>query len=376
MRIGIVTHKIGKGDGQGRVNYEVVKAALGKGYNVVAFSTEIDDDLLRNMNLKWYKISRSKMPTALIKYQIFAIKSYFEIKKHKREFDILIVNGFITYHKSDINVVHFVHSSWINSIVHPSKGNNGLWGKYQWLYSYINSKLELFSFKKTKVIVPVSLKVQNEITDAMKENSKKVRFETIYNGVDTIEFSPSSNNSIEMVLKNRENVIGFFAGDLKTNRKNLDTILNSMVNIDNFKLLVAGDTNSSPFPKMTKMLGIEEKVEFLGFRRDIAELMKEADFFVFPSRYEACSLVVLEALSSGLPVITTYQSGLGEIIIANEAGIIINDSEDIHALENALKSYVDNIDLRNLHSKNARKLAELNKWSEMGSRYLKLIESL
>jgi hypothetical protein len=56
-------------------------------------------------------------------------------------------------------------------------------------------------------------------------------------------------------------------------------------------------------------LNVSDHVHFLGYRRDIPDLMRTANIFVFPSRYEACPLVLLEAMASGLPIVTAQTAG-------------------------------------------------------------------
>ncbi|WP_117168552.1 glycosyltransferase family 4 protein [Paraliobacillus sediminis] len=374
MHIAVVSRNLIKGDGQGRVNYEVVKRSLKRGNKVTVYSSNIEKDLLEHPLFNWVRINVDKVPTALLKVQYFAIKSYLKLRQDKKSIDILLVNGFITWSKSDFNAVHFVHSEWIKSSVHPIKNKLTINSIYQFLYTFINSKLERISFKQSKVLIPVSEKVKNELIKSarVKPNSKIM---TIFNGVDINEFSP-----YKKVVKNIETppnqVIALFTGDIKTNRKNLDSVLKSIKDVPNLFLLIAGSTDGSPYPQMVKKMGLEEKVTFLGFKKNISELMNQADFFLFPSRYEACSLVVLEALSSGLPVVTTTQSGLAELIEDKEGsgGFIIDNPENILSITKAVTTLVNNKNIRETMSQNARRIAEKNTWSFMADTYINYFE--
>ena len=87
-----------------------------------------------------------------------------------------------------------------------------------------------------------------------------------------------------------------------------------MQKIPQLQLAVVGDETQSPFPAMSQKMGLADRVRFLGYRRDVPRLMRTCDMFVFPSRYEACSLALLEALASGLPVISAKTAGGSELI--------------------------------------------------------------
>src|SRR5581483_7197777 len=130
-----------------------------------------------------------------------------------------------------------------------------------------------------------------------------------------------------------------FAGDLRSDRKGLDTVLRALPLVPSVHLVVVGDTTASPYPTMVSRLGLGGRVTFLGFRRDMPEMMRAVDLFVFPSRYEACSLVVLEAMASGLPVITTPQAGSSEVITSGTDGMLLtypNDWEELARCINML----------------------------------------
>ena len=64
-------------------------------------------------------------------------------------------------------------------------------------------------------------------------------------------------------------------------------------------------------------------VVYMGEVKQIREVYAKADFFVLPTRHDPCSLVVLEALAMGLPVITTKQNGAAEIITEGREGFIL-----------------------------------------------------
>ncbi|MBS1811266.1 MAG: glycosyltransferase [Acidobacteria bacterium] len=90
------------------------------------------------------------------------------------------------------------------------------------------------------------------------------------------------------------------------------------------KLLVAG---AGPFlhnyQEIVRSLGCDDVVTFLGFRKDLPDLMAAADLFVLPSVAEAFGLVLAEALYLGTPVVATQVGGIPEIVDAGLDGMLV-----------------------------------------------------
>ena len=87
-----------------------------------------------------------------------------------------------------------------------------------------------------------------------------------------------------------------------------------------FTLVLAGDGPLlEPAREQVKRLGLEERVRFIGFRKDIKNLYKGADLYVNSSRHEALSFLIIEAMAAGLPVIATDMGGNRDIV-NDEAG--------------------------------------------------------
>lgn len=380
MKLCIVTHKIKKGDGQGRVNYEVAQEAIRRGHQLTLLASEVAPELEDNNQVNWISIPVKGYPTEFVRNFIFAQKSADWLRQHRSEIDLVKVNGAINLAAADVNAVHFVHSSWLRSPVHISRNRRDLYGFYQWLFTAFNARWEKQAFQKAQVVVAVSEKVAQELVNIGVPRS---RIRVIINGVDLEEFAPGESNRQKLGLP--ENVtLALFAGDIRTPRKNLDTVLHALTKVPDLHLVVVGHTQGSPFPELATSLGLSDRVHFVGFRRDIPQIMQAVDLFVFPSRYEACSLVLLEALSSGLPVITATATGGGELVTP-ECGIVLSDSDDIDALAVALMSLVS-VDAERLvvrhhplmqqMGKAARSVAEKHSWTTMAQTYVDLFEEL
>ncbi|WZO97936.1 glycosyltransferase family 4 protein [Isosphaeraceae bacterium EP7] len=106
-------------------------------------------------------------------------------------------------------------------------------------------------------------------------------------------------------------------------------------------LLVCGGGTIAPFRAMAEKLGLADSVRLVGFVDDIRAAFHAADFFTLPSYYDPCSLVVFEALSCGLPVITTGCNGAGEVLTEGREGFVINTPEAVAHLADALDGMVD-----------------------------------
>jgi len=96
---------------------------------------------------------------------------------------------------------------------------------------------------------------------------------------------------------------------------------------------------------------------------------------VFPSRYEPFGMVVIEAMATGLPVITATTTGASEIVTP-ECGIILSDSEDVSGLTTALEKLTNDAHLREQMGKAGRAIAEQCSWKSKAESYLKLFEEL
>ena len=104
-------------------------------------------------------------------------------------------------------------------------------------------------------------------------------------------------------------------------------------------LLVSGGGKTKPFQKIVQQLGLGQTVHLLGFTPDVKSLFHAADFFVSPTYYDPCSLVVMEALACRLPVITTGCNGAGELITNGLEGFVVptpNHQPELVAALNAM----------------------------------------
>ena len=106
-------------------------------------------------------------------------------------------------------------------------------------------------------------------------------------------------------------------------------------------VLVVGKDDPSRSRQHAKRLGVEDKIIFAGQTTSAADFYAASDFFVLPTRHDSCSLVVLEALAMGLPVISTVFNGACEIMNDGRHGFVLSDPADVSALTTAMTNLLD-----------------------------------
>ncbi len=373
MRIAIVTHTVRHNDGQGRVNYEIARAALAEQCDVTLIASHVAPELLEHPRLRWIPIKPGRFwPSNLLRQQVFALKSALWIRQHRHEFDVLHVNGFISWARADVNTAHFVHGGWFASRYYPFGLTKGLWSAYQYVYTRANTVLERWAYQRSRAIVAVSEKVADEIRGIGIEAS---RIGVIYNGVDAQAFGGARPDRGAYGLPEAPFTL-LFVGDLRTPRKNLGTVLKALALLpDHVHLAVAGFLPGSPYPEEARALGIGSRVHFLGLVKTMPQLMSSVDAYVFPSRYEAMSLSLLEAMAAGLPVVTARTAG-GAEIINTECGVVLDDPDDPQALAGAIGALAHSRERCREMGAAARTLMNDFGWQQMGAQYLALYRRL
>jgi len=362
----IVSGVVRTGDGQGRVNLEVVREALRQGVAVTIVASEIAPELVADEKVEWLRVSVSGLPSYLLRERAFSALSSRLLKRRRR--GPLLSNGCVTGVPADVNACHFVHSSWLASPVHPGRLSGGAKALYYRFYSAVNARLEKVAYKSAGVVVAVSDQVKSELSAVGIPPAKIL---TIPNGVDTDEFRPRPGERSRFDLP--ESVpLALFAGDLRSPRKNLDSVLKALVQVPGMHLAVAGWLESSPYPAMSAAMGLSDRVHFLGNIREMPLLMASCDVFAFPSRYEACSLVMLEAMAAGLPVITSKITG-GSELVPRDGGYLLEHPDDVDSLVGFLQAVCSDAPRLEGMSRAVRARALELRWDEMGRKYLNLL---
>jgi len=208
------------------------------------------------------------------------------------------------------------------------------------------------------------------------------RIEVIYNGVDLERFRPDAQRRkalrSECGWTEQEFVILFLGTGY--GRKGLDTLLRAFSRLlgeqPQARLLVVGyDSSQARYSKLTASLNCAQRVRFLGGRRDVEACYAASDLYVLPTRYDPFANTTLEALASGLPVITTTSNGGGEVIREGIEGSVLDHPDDDETLAEALRLWC--VPERNQSGKvAARKCAEGYSWETMARHSYEILQEV
>ena len=294
-----------------------------------------------------------------------------QLDRRREDFDIILGFGYTLTCPHHVSVAQFVHDAWGRSPVHTVRVQRNLYGLYQGAYTALNTRWERRAFRQAHTVVACSNSVAGQLAQIGVPEQK---IQVILNGADPQEFHPGTVNRADLNLP-PDVPLALFAGDIRTPRKNLDTVLRAIQKTSDTHLAVVGNLKGSPYPRMAASLGITSRVHFLGYRRDMAQIMRAVDVFAFPSHYEPFGIVVLEAMNSGIPVITSANVGAAEIITP-ESGIVLNDPNDAEAMAHAMHTLLKDRPRRQRMGLAARAAAERHTWNEMSQRYWRLFEEI
>jgi GalNAc-alpha-(1->4)-GalNAc-alpha-(1->3)-diNAcBac-PP-undecaprenol alpha-1,4-N-acetyl-D-galactosaminyltransferase len=165
--------------------------------------------------------------------------------------------------------------------------------------------------------------------------------------------------SLRKTYNERQNII-LTVGRIDAN-KNQRILIEAFANLntENWKLIIAGDgVLKEEYKKLTETLGIAAKVDFVGNVQNIWDYYNQAKIFAFTSNSEGFPNALLEAMSFGLPCVSTdCPSGPSEIIVNDENGYLTELNNKEH-LEKSLSKLISNPEICNQFSQNAIKYTQ------------------
>ena len=216
----------------------------------------------------------------------------------------------------------------------------------QWVRHYIESAA--FRIRPRPKIVAISDMVSEDMQKAYGVAPEAIR--VIYNGVDTARYAPDRQGRLRGPIRRRlgiaedETVFLLVSYDLK--KKGIGPLVEAAGCLHRrhpgrFRVLVVGGTPSAAVQRRIRALDLGAVLFFEGKTASAEGYFASADAFVLPTFYDACSLVVFEAMACGLPVITTTANGAAGILTDGAEGYVVGHPPRPETLAEKMERMLD-----------------------------------
>lgn len=230
---------------------------------------------------------------------------------------------------------------------------------------------EQILLKSCNKIIALSCAEKNDITKQYKIPTDKIT--VIPNGVSEVFFE----NQVEKI-NNGTFIISTVARITK--QKRLDIIIQAVKNLVdegfNIKLkIIGGDYYDNTYFEFiqTQILkqNLTNNIEIIGFisQERINVIYQDSAVYVQSSYYESQGIAIIEAMATGLPIVTTYQDALNEYFVNGENGYFYN-GDSVEELTSSLKKLLENSELRNKISNQNTTKSKIFKWQTTISKTL------
>jgi len=316
-----------------------------EGYEVHIYSERREDE---DPRIVFHSIKTIPFPKSL-RLLSFAIRATKEIENENYDITLGVGNTL----KADILQPHGgVHWAWFwrslraydSRLLWTIKFLGRVFSLKQWVSGWVEDAP--YQGRSLQAIVAISDMVKQDMMRWYR--IPEGRITVVYNGVDLERFHPRNRQYREEIRRRHgigeELVILFVSNNFRM--KGLAYLLKALGEIKKedhppFKLLILGRDQGGPYLRLSKRLGMDRDLLFAGSTEEPEKYYGAADLLAHPTFYDACSLTVLEALASGLPVITTSSNGASGILCQGEEGWVIHDPKSVGELGKAIRYFFE-----------------------------------
>jgi glycosyltransferase involved in cell wall biosynthesis len=370
----IVTGDFVTTGGMDRANFFLADylARCGNPVHLVAY--RVDRSLLKYPNVIFHRVPKVANSYSLSNLLLDYTGRYWA-KKVSGLGGRVIVNGGNCY-ACDINWVHYIHR-----VYSPETKGNFLQLIKRNLDHQLALNSELKIIPATQKVIANSQFTAKGLVDSLGINSSKIR--TVYYGIDSSCFyaaDDSERKELRDKLNWNEKPVVLFIGALGDRRKGFDVLFKSWQKLKaevdwDVNLKVVGRGGELPlWERRIAGAGMQDDIEFLGFRTDVPELMRAADCLVSPTRYEAYGLGVHEAICCGLPAIVSQNAGVAERYPENLSDLLLPNPENSDDLAAKLLNWHNNRSEFQARVKPFAIALGRYSWDDMARDFLKAIE--
>lgn len=276
-----------------------------------------------------------------------------------------LLNASLSFlHTRKIHSVRTMHTDihWIDSAI------------IEWLF--INLVFPIVFDKEIAISKATKKRLDNRMLTKLTKNNSDL----IYNGISTDLFDlPYKRVGLSKHSDYKYTPLKILSVGRLSHQKGYEYLLKAVKLIENevnYKLLIVGDGPTyNSLITLSKNLGLETSIEFLGFRNDVLEIMAKSHIFVSSSLWEGFPTVVLEAMAIGLPIIATNVSGSRELITDNKTGLLV-PVRDPEAIAKAIVQLVSNPEFSENLISNANEVVKKHTITKVARKYAKVYREL
>jgi glycogen(starch) synthase len=363
---------------------------LGHNVHVVARHSVDSTETVDGVNVNYVR----GVGNAVTRYWRFARSASKKLKELDKKFgfDIIhanlpLVPSFAVPSESANALVSTVHSTWkgeAEAIKHGGRRKLNPNEKLMLRFNYMLRSYEKRLMRRSDALVAVSLYTRNELTELYDIDEEKIH--VIYNGVDTKKFKPTRNRvglRLELGLEEEQRII-LCVGRLYY-RKGITILLKSIPEVvqkfRDAKFVISGKgfkKNEEYLRKLAEKLKIEKYVAFLGYVPDekLPDLYAASDIFVLPALYENFPFAILEAQSTGLPVISTKVGGIPEFLTDNKNGLLVDPGDSKQLAQRIMVLLGDPVLAEELGGRGRRLVEEKFAWPLITEKVVELYRAI
>jgi glycosyltransferase involved in cell wall biosynthesis len=304
--------------GQERAAAEVL-SRIARRISVTVIAQECD---LGDTRVRWMPVRAPRRPSVLRTWAFARAARAAEQRAH-----CTITNSIgAAARDADVITAQFCHAAF-TARFGGIRGGSGLRAAYQRFAQsrFTADERRAYSSPRLKRVIAVSEGTARELQEFYRVPRELIA--VVPNGVDGAVFRPAADATARSALRDRlslpadEFIALFVGGDWE--RKGVRDAIAAIAGLAGTRLVILGAGDVGAMRAYATKLGVERQVLFPDASRTPQDWYAACDAFVFPSRYEAFSLVTLEAAASGLPIVAHAINGTEELVRDGENGWLV-----------------------------------------------------
>lgn len=353
----IILHADSAKGGAETYTLDLARALVDQGHTISLLAASFADNLDARLNRVPLNFSGA---TRVSQYEAFldALDTHLSVQRYD------VVHAMLPVRQCDLYHPHAGIAEHVISAGHM-KHDSAFRRFTSRLANHLNRKRRRFAAVERALLLPEGRSSQGPIVICLSEYVKQTvrrhyplpddRMATLVNAVDLPRFDPEAATASGLAERVKHGIAAnqivalIVAQDFA--RKGLQEAIEAWkwVADERLVLMVVGKDDFAPYARLAEGSKYPKNLVYVGATRDVRPFYAAADFFVLPTRHDPCSLVVLEALAMGLPVVSTIFNGACEMMTPATHGYVLRDPGDTDALARTFLDLLNDVRRAAMH---------------------------